>query len=419
MDSGRERRIPEEGGSPGWRPRLLFGIDSLTGGGAERVLAHLANAFVRSGCDVTVALTLSHERAYPLDERVRIVPPWFMAAGAPAGTETGPPPAGAPQKPSPYRVLKGFLHASRHLARSVENERPDVILSSLPNTNLIVLLSKLLFGVRAPVVCADHNTLSRELASLPAPGLVRFLVRRLYPLAELHLAVSRGAGMDLHEAFGIDPARIRTIYNGVDVPEIRRAASEPLPPEISCLVTGPGVLTLVSAGRLTQQKGHQDLLKALAEIVSHRPCRLLLLGDGPLRGELEQMTAALGLTNSVHFLGWRPNPHSIVAAADLFVLSSRWEGLPTVLIEALAAGTPVVSTNCPHGPAEILEEGRAGVLVPVSDPEALAREILSLAGDPARREQLRAAGAGRVMRFSLERMVEEYRGLLSELRPGS
>jgi len=164
----------------------------------------------------------------------------------------------------------------------------------------------------------------------------------------------------------------------------------------------------MSAGRLVPQKDFATLLKAFAEVRAKLDSRLVLLGEGEERSSLERMARQLGIGGDVWMPGYVPNPYAMMSRAAVFVLSSVWEGLPTVLIEALACGTPVVSTDCPNGPAEILENGRYGPLVPVGDHSALGRAIISSLETSTDRDKL----TRRAQDFSVGRALEQYLGLI-------
>jgi glycosyltransferase involved in cell wall biosynthesis len=394
------------------RPRILFAIDSLTGGGAERILAYLANSFAAVGIDVDVVLTLGSDRAYDLDPRIRLR---SLLTPRPRRAPTDLGPRRSSVRPAGFFAL--LVDQSRRLAALLDESPPDCVISFLANTNVICLLAKRVWKAGVPVLCADHTTLSRDIETFPSPSVFRLLVTVLYPAADVHVAVSRGSAKDLHLVFGIPAEEITTIYNGVDLDRIRQDSGASLPAALSDLLRPDGRLKLVSAGRLAPQKAHRDLLSAVAKVSAQCPCDLLLLGEGPLEGELRRTASNFGIEQSVHFLGWQPNPYSIIRAADLFVLSSHWEGLPTVLIEALAVGTPVVSTDCPYGPREILLDGLGGILSPVNDPDALARSILHLAADPVERARLGGVGRSRSDDFKLETMSRRYLDLVEAIAP--
>ncbi len=193
-------------------------------------------------------------------------------------------------------------------------------------------------------------------------GRCPWLARRFYPWADTVIAVSEGVADDLVSCLGLSRAQITVIPNPVVSDDIEALANEPL--EHPWFAPGaPPVL--LAAGRLTTQKAFPTLLQAFARLVPERDLRLMILGEGPDRGALQAEIDALGLGARVALPGFDPNPFRYLARARLFVLSSAWEGLPGVLIQAMACGTPVVSTDCPSGPREVLENGRLGPLVPV------------------------------------------------------
>ncbi len=169
---------------------------------------------------------------------------------------------------------------------------------------------------------------------------------------------------------------------------------------------------MLGVGRLALQKDFITLIEAFRRVRAERPCRLVILGEGPMRGELEGRVRALGLTAHVSLPGWAENPYAFMARAALFVLSSRHEGFGNVLVEALACGCPAVSTDCPAGPAEILEDPT--LLAPVGDPEALAQVMLHALARPADRAALRA----KATRFSAERAVVGYEEVVERVLRG-
>jgi glycosyltransferase involved in cell wall biosynthesis len=191
------------------------------------------------------------------------------------------------------------------------------------------------------------------------------------------------------------------IYNPVDTDHIKTLATAPL--EHPWFAPG-AVPVVLSAGRLTRQKDFPSLLRAFAQVRQSRPARLVILGEGEERTSLETLARELGCRDDIALPGFVPNPYPYMAAAGVFVLSSAWEGFGNVLIEAMALGVPVVSTDCPSGPAEILGRGRYGTLVPVSDVDALARAIATTLDQPpeARRSIERASS------FSCERIASQY-----------
>ena len=253
------------------------------------------------------------------------------------------------------------------LIRYLRRERPRVLISSMSHANLVALWAVKLAGTGTPVMATVHNTMSESTGS--NGGLERRLLRTFYPWATWIVAVSRGAADDLARTTGVPRSRVEVVYNPVITPAILALARH-APDHPWYAPGGPPVI--LGVGRLTRQKDFFTLVRAFAELRRRRCARLIILGDGEDRPGLEGLVAELGVHDDVSLPGFRDDAPAYMARSALFVLPSAWEGLPTVLIEALAVGTPVVSTDCPSGPREILQEGRLGALVPVGDAPALA-----------------------------------------------
>ena len=207
------------------------------------------------------------------------------------------------------------------------------------------------------------------------------LAARWYlPRAAGVIGVSQGVSEDIRRAAGLKREKVHTIYNPILTEDFYRKAAAPV--DDPWFVPDRDWLTVVTVGRLTAQKDHDTLLRAIAQVKQERPVRLVVLGQGERRAELEALAQELDIGEIVEFAGFDPNPYRYIAAADVFALSSRWEGFGNVLVEALACGTKVVSTDCPSGPSEVLGKGAYGELVPVGDSGALASGILKVANSP-------------------------------------
>ncbi len=337
--------------SPTCRARCIaIVVASMEGGGAERVALNLAEEFTEQGVEVDlVVISATGPLLAQVPHQVRIVP---LGGGGRARNSVG--------------KLRHYLRRSN----------PSAVLSVAFHVNLLTALATLGLRHRPRLVLSVHGTFSRALRTHPFVKRLWLTVATmlLYRLADSVVAVSTGAARDLGRQARLDPDKIVTIYNPVirkDFDEL--VAQQPDHP----WVNADGLPLVVAAGRLNRAKDYPTLIRAFGRVAKKSGARLLILGEGDLRVELEEMVAQLGLGASVALVGFVSNPLSYMRAADVFVLSSRWEGLPTVLIEAMASGTPVVSTDCPNGPREILENGKWGALVPVADPEALAEQILS------------------------------------------
>lgn len=335
--------------------RVAFFIGSFGGGGIERITAHLAHGFVQSGINIDLVLNRAESpHLWRMPGETRIIDL---------------------KQPKLSLSLPG-------LVKYLRCERPFALLAADHYLNEMALLAGRLAGVPTRIIVAEHNQLSqtsRHGSKLKA-RLAPLFARLLYPGADSIVAVSNGVAKDLAKTASLPPSSIKTIYNPVITPELFTSAEEPVdhPWFIS-----PDVPVLIGVGKLEAQKDFPNLIRAFAKVRQVRPARLVILGWGPDRPELEALIQELGVQDDIDLLGYVQNPYAYMARSSVFALSSAWEGLPTVLIEAMALGIPVVSTNCESGPSEILADGKYGYLTPVGDSNALAEAILQvLVGNP-------------------------------------
>ena len=359
------------------RPRIALYLPNLDGGGAERMMVNLAAGFAERGFPTDLVLA---EARGPYLELV--APDVRVIDLASSGVSVSLP------------KLVGYLRRNR----------PAALLATLNHASVVALLARALARVPTRTVIRESNMLFPQPASSLRGTSLRNSVRLFYPWADAHVAVSQGVADDLARYTGINPEKIRTIYNPVVTPELfGRARQRPTHPWFA-----PGEPPVVlGVGRLAPQKDFPTLIRAFAGAAQHRPARLMILGEGNERTELEGLAHSLGVGDKVALPGFAQNPFSYMAHADTFVLSSRFEGLPGALIQAMACGAKVVSTDCPSGPSEILQEGRLAPLVPVGDDKALAAALsksLSAPLDPA----LKA----RACDFTEARIVPQYLNIL-------
>jgi glycosyltransferase involved in cell wall biosynthesis len=317
-----------------------------------------------------------------------------------------------------------LLRSAGRLADYLRKHRPDALLSTLRSENLTAIWGAMLAGTGTRIVVREANTQSIQSASETKPLKRDFpkLSRRWFPRAHRTVAVSDASARDLIDNTGIPANHVSTIYNPVNIDQIHGQAGEAL--DDPWFVQG-AMPVFVTAGRLVAQKDQQTLLRAFSLLRQKRQARLLILGEGDNREALEQLARDLGVEADVRLPGSVANPHKYFARARAFVLSSKWEGFPNVIIEALACGCPVISTDCPGGAAEILADGAFGTLVAVEDPEALSEAMLKISsgaetsvGSPEMNtstldahldpEQLRRRAAS----FSVDRAVDAYSLLL-------
>jgi len=308
--------------------------------------------------------------------------------------------------PSQVQVVdlgaKRVLLSLPRLVRYLQDVQPSAMLSAIDHANLVAILACRWARVPIRLVVSVHSTMSiaTRHAQQPQARLIPILARWLYPQAHRVVSVSRGVAEDMVRFYKLPTEKVEVIYNPVVTPELVTQSWEPV--EHPWLAAGEPPVIL-GVGRLTAPKDFVTLIRAFARLRQHHEARLIILGEGEDRPILEQLIGELGLQAWVALPGFVENPYAWMRRAAVFVLSSRWEGLPTVLVEAMACGTPVVSTDCPSGPREILEDGKWGKLVPVGDEAALAEAICETLRDGSPCDPtIRASD------FSLDRAVESY-----------
>lgn len=365
--------------------RILLMLSSQGGGGAERVVSHLAAAWVEEGREVHLLLTHAggRQESYPLPLEVAIHPLAPEVHGR-----------------SPLQQLRRL----RLLRRHIRDLRPDVVLAFLTNVNVAAVLGTRGLGI--PVVVSER--IYPPLFPV-APWLHR--MRRLaYPRADRVVVQSEAAAQWVGEH--CPGARVCVLPNPLVLP----------------LAAGPGVLDpcrwvadderlLLACGRLDGQKSFDVLLDAWSLLgAATEGWRLVILGEGAERGALEARARRLGIMRRVALPGWAGNPAEWYARADLFVLCSRYEGFPNVLLEAMAYGLCCVSSDCPTGPGELIVDGSNGVLVPMPAPaEAFAQALAPLLASPAERQALGRRARERAADFAAARVVPRWSKLLDEI----
>jgi glycosyltransferase involved in cell wall biosynthesis len=354
-------------------------LNELQGGGAERVMITLANHWAEQGLkvDVLVGKWKGHYIG-DLSDKVAVVL------------------LDSPIRKLPFKV-GAYLRKSR----------PDILLSTIQFVNVAAALAGLLSGFQTRVVLREANTPShkiRDVRNWKEWLFFRYFTRLSYPLAHGFISVSDGLRKEMARFYPIPERRIRTIYNPVVEDSIFEKAGAP----VAHPFFRSGDPVVIGMGRIVAQKDFGTLISAFSKVQSRTPCRLIILGETTVRPpeyeRLMAMVEELGLGDKIDFAGFQQNPFAFLAKAQVFVLSSRYEGLPGALIQALALGCHVVSTKCPYGPEEILEGGKYGALVGIGDYEAMAREMekaLAVPKDYARAEEA-------VRRFTREEAAEAY-----------
>ncbi len=371
--------------------KLLFLIPSLAGGGAERVAATLAPILARH-FHLTMAL-LEDRRSYALSDDIRV----RNFSGSLKG-------------PAAHLVRIPFHVWS--LVRLVRREKIPLVLSSLEQANILNVLAASVTGHSA--IVTQHSSPREQYRGKGLLGrLIRRASRKLYPRAAHVIAVSEGVKDVLVSDYHLDDRRVTVIPNPVNLESLSsQARSEPgvsLPPQF-----------LLHVGRLNLAAKAQDVLLAAFAIVRKRvpELALVLAGEGPDREKIEGLIRKYGLETAVRLVGWQSNVAALMTRAQAFVLPSRYEGWPMVLVEAMACGCPVVAADCSTGPREILGDSEFGLLVPAEDPEALANAILRLIENPALAFAYREKARQRVRSYSADligsRYISVFKGLAGQ-----
>ena len=384
--------------------RVALLIPHLGGGGAERSTLALARGLIARGHLIDLLLLYDKivlKSEIPVDGRIinlrqhpRATFPQLLQVVRRMGIMS-----------VPHLRARHLQHAFS-LAAYLEQEKPDLLLPTLPDAKIAGLIARLLADFPAAIIPVVRNNIMHR------KPRERALYRFLFQHADHIVAVSSGVAASVVACIGVPAGRLSTIYNPVVSDELRaRARETPDHPWFS----KPGPPIILAAGRLSRVKDFPTLIRAFELVSRQRPLRLLILGEGSWRQRLEHMIRVKGLNESVSMPGWVDNPFAYMARAVAFVLSSRHEGLSGVLIQALACGCPCVSTDCPSGSREILDDGRVGRLVPVGDHVALATAIertLDAPPDPA-------VLTARASVFSFDASVSNYDALLRRFAPSA
>ena len=377
--------------------KVLFFISSLEGGGAERVMVTLLGNIEDSRIEPVLVLLYpaakSPYREY-LSEKIKVI-------------------VIERNSDSLFEKIKQFMS----FLRCVHKESPRVLFSMLTHNNIMALLTGTLLRIR--VIVCEHIALGEVVKTGEGKRMLGVpvgpVVKVLYRFADKVVAVSDGIRRNLTDEFRIPAHRIRVIYNPIDCGAIAELSA--IPPEHPFFKGGEPVV--IGAGRLVTQKRFDILIKAFSSVVKEMDARLIILGEGPEREALRKLVSDRGLEDKVSLAGFQGNPYQFFSRADVFVLSSGFEGLPMVILEAMACGVPVISTDCRSGPREILQNGSCGLLVPVGDEGALSTEIVRLLGDRTLREKFSKAGKERAKDFSVGDVVTQYGNIIFEAAFGA
>lgn len=371
------------------RRRVCFVLPSLNGGGAERAAVQILNGLDAAGWDRSMFL-FAREGPYLSDVDAAI-------------------PIDSADSRSRWRRWQA-------LRRFVADRRPEIVMAFLSYFSVLSAVraantgAKVIFNLQTPLseFLTDADYRWRRGGLRTAFSAV---TRIGYAGADLIIATSRGVSRDLTEGFAVDPARIRVLPNPVDLDRVRAAAAEPISEEVLPPGTGP---LIVAAGRLAEAKNYPLMIEAFDAVRREMPSRLCILGQGELEAPIRQMIRARGLDGSVTLAGFQPNPWPYIARADVFLLTSRYEGFGNVLIEAMACGVPVIATASP-GTRDIIRDGVDGRIVETHAAPAVSAAVLELLRSIERRQAMSAAATQGAERFALREVVRQYEMVMEDL----
>lgn len=377
--------------------RVMLVIYSLARGGAERVMSTLANAWAAQGYEVTIVTLDKQDRdAYPLEPEIKRIALGMAASPRHAG-----------------QILRNNLCRAYALRTTAKRLRPDVVVSFTANVNTLTLLA--LLGLRTPVIVSERTDPSQVKIGRWRSGLRRMF----YPRAAAVVVQTRKVLNDMRWQF--PGTRLVAISNPVPRTDPDAGHGSLIPNELPGIPVGAKIIA--GMGRLGPEKGFDLLIDAFRKVSAAYPdWHLVIFGNGPVRPELEAQIATASLAGRVHLPGQVLAARKYLGQAEIFVLSSRFEGFPNVMVEAMACGRAVVSFDCPSGPGEIIRSGQDGLLVPAGNVEALAEALRMLMGEPARRTELGRNAREVAQRFSVERIMDLWNRLLDEVitvSPGS
>ncbi len=369
--------------------KILFIMTSLEGGGAEKILLSIIKYLDREKYKPYLAL-LSCKGEY-----ISLIPPDIRVIDLKKKNRSS-----------------FFMLVMRLAFRVYTDIRPEAVVSFLVYTNMVSILAKSISPVKPFMIISERNYTLRKWKQYKAwsRALKRALIGRIYSAADIVTALSAGVAEDLSRSFRVPEHKTRVIYNGVDLELIRKSKEEPV---LDKWFPGNGLPVIIGCGRLVYQKGFPLLLKAFSLVQKEIDSVLVILGQGQDRARLEDIIKGLDLKDRVYLAGFRHNPYKYMAASDVFVLSSHWEGFANVVIEAMACGIPVVSTRC-GGPEEIISDGINGILLRQDTPEEMAHSIIKVLSDKELYMRLKDGGSKRAGDFGIMKMVSEYQKAIGD-----
>lgn len=378
--------------------KVLFVIPCLCRGGAERIISIILERLDRNKIDL-VCIFYKHEHVYnvPMDVKVYCL-----------------------EIPGTGSISKKFIYAIKRIFRItslIKSENPDAIFSSLPMVNLVMVLSRLLASIlikkKIKLYIYEVTTLSVHLSTLKKyfGRTIQFFIKALYPRADKIIVNAEGVKSDLVKYFNVPDEKIEVIYSLMDIEEITRLSDEEFHKHPWFKEDVP---IIINIGALRIAKAQHYLLQAFKLVREKIDCRLIIIGEGEKKDELKQLSNDLAISDDVAILGFQENIFQFMKRSSVFVLSSIYEGFPTILIEAMASGVPVISTRCPSGPEEVIIDRVNGLLVPVGDYNAIAEAILKVLNDKDMAASFVKEAKKTILRYDVKNAMFDYERLFIE-----
>ncbi|WP_404330365.1 glycosyltransferase [Mesobacillus maritimus] len=365
------------------KKKLLIYMYNLAGGGAERTIVNIINNINKSEFEVVLVIGSNNKNdyLYLVNNDIKLI----------------------------------FLHSEKRrqiifkLNKIIKKEKPDLLFSTLNTNNIVLLLAKLFSFKKIPTIVREANNRTQSGSVTIKNKIITSLLYNL--CSHIIISLSKGVQDDLIKNFKIKENRIEVIYNPVDITNINLLKDE----VVSDLDFIKDEKLIVAVGKLGEQKDYPTLLKAFEIVQREYHTNLLIIGKGADEYKLKGLCKELRIEKKVHFMGFKDNPYKYMKKADVFVLTSKWEGFGHVIVEAMTVGTPVVATNCNSGPGEIIDKNKYGVLVPVEDHKTIAEKIIELLNDEKRREHFTKAGLRRSNIFDVKNIVKQYEDVFLSL----
>jgi glycosyltransferase involved in cell wall biosynthesis len=377
-------------------------ITTLSGGGAERVPSELS-LNLNKKINHRIVL-LKNKISYPVDKQ-----PISMNFDF--------------SKPSFYSIFFTLVVGTLKYKKLIKKYNTNVSMSFLVMDNFINILSNI-FNKKTKVIVSVHATLSNKFKDTVTDKIAILFIKKLYNHADVIIAVSEGVRDELQSTFRLDSKKIRVISNPINISQIEHLKNEPVEEAMFL----DGVPVIINVGRLNEVKGQWHLIRAFSKVRSRKKCKLCILGEGHMRSKLEELIADLDLNDDVFLLGWKENPYKYIYRSSWFVLSSISEALPYSIIEAMACGCPVISTDCNFGPREILGDNKYGLLVPPMDlkyydakepltveENILADTIIKNIDDNETIKKYSELGIKRSFDFDITKIINIYENMIYEV----